>query len=82
MIPVLLATRMVVPDSKNGEVKSTAASLSALTLRDVSTMSNFLATSSPIRPFHFPFYRGKKQDRVHTTYMYTVGPNTMVGFIV
>ena len=38
MIPVRLATRIVVPDSKNGDVKSTAASLSALTLRDVSTM--------------------------------------------
>lgn len=61
MIPVRLATRIVVPDSRNGEVKSTAASLSALTLRDVSTMSNFLATNSPMRPFHLPFcnYRPK-----------------------
>ena len=47
MIPVRLATRIVVPDSRNGDVKSTAASLSAFTLRDVSTMSNFLATNLP-----------------------------------
>ena len=32
MIPVHLATRIVVPDSRNGDVKSTAASLSAFTL--------------------------------------------------
>ncbi len=31
MIPVRLATSIVVPDSRNGDVKSTAASLSALT---------------------------------------------------
>ena len=43
MIPVRFATRIVVPNSRNGDVKSTAASLSAFTLRDVSTMSNFLA---------------------------------------
>ena len=54
MIPVLFATRMVDPDSRNGAVKSTAASLSAFTLSDVRAMSNFLDTSSPIRPFHLP----------------------------
>ena len=51
MIPVRLATRIVVPDSRNGDVKSTAASLSAFTLRDVSTMSNFLAFFKKILAF-------------------------------
>ena len=55
MIPVRLATKIVVPDSKKGDVKSTAASRSALTFNDVRTMSNFLDTSSPISPFHLPF---------------------------
>ena len=51
IIPVLFETRIVVPDSRNGAVKSTAASRSALTLRDVRTMSNFLFTNSETRPF-------------------------------
>ena len=64
IIPVRLATKIAVPDSKNGEVKSTAASRSALTLSDVRTMSNFLDTSSPIRPFHFPFCE-KRRKKTH-----------------
>ena len=65
IIPVRLATKIAVPDSKKGEVKSTAASRSALTLSDVRTMSNFLDTSSPIRPFHFPFCEKKKKNTSH-----------------
>ena len=64
IIPVRLATKIAVPDSKKGEVKSTAASRSALTLSDVRTMSNFLDTSSPIRPFHFPFCEKKKKTHL------------------
>ena len=56
IMPVRLATKMVVPDSKKGDVKSTAASLSALIFKEVRTMSNFFATNSPIKPFHLPFY--------------------------
>ena len=56
MIPVRLATNMEVPDSRKGTVKSTTASRSAFILREVRTMSNFLATSAAINPFHFPFY--------------------------
>ena len=59
MIPVRFATSTVVPDSRNGAVKSTAASLSAFTLSEVSTMSNFLSTRAFISPFHFPFCRKK-----------------------
>ena len=54
MIPVLFDTRIEVPDSRKGAVKSTAASLSAFIFRDVKTMSNFFSTSSFINPFHFP----------------------------
>ena len=35
IIPVRLATKIVVPDSRNGDVKSTAASLSALTFGSI-----------------------------------------------
>ena len=55
MMPVLLATTIEVPDSRNGAVKSTTASLSALILSEVRTMSNFLPISSAISPFHLPF---------------------------
>jgi hypothetical protein len=54
IIPVLLATRIVDPDSRKGAVKSTAASLSAFTLSEVSAMSNFFFTIASIRPFHLP----------------------------
>ena len=60
MIPVLRATRMVVPDSRKGDVKSTAASRSELTFNDVRTMSNFFSTNSAISPFHLPFCNKKK----------------------
>ncbi len=55
-MPVLLATMMVVPLSKNGAVKSTAASLSALILSEVKTMSTLrsFSTSSLITPFQRP----------------------------
>ena len=55
MRPVLLATTMEVPLSRNGTVKSTTASLSAFILSEVRTMSNFFAISAAISPFHFPF---------------------------
>ena len=64
MIPVLLATTIEVPDSKNGAVKSTTASLSALILSEVKTMSNFLAMSSAIRPFHFPFLQKRDKNNL------------------
>lgn len=55
IIPVLLATIMAIPVSKNGTVKSTTASLSELIISDVITMSVFLFTKSATKPFHFPF---------------------------
>jgi hypothetical protein len=63
MIPVRLATNMEVPDSRNGAVKSTTASRSAFIFREVRTMSNFLATSAAINPFHFPFYRKRRNNK-------------------
>ena len=57
MIPVLLATRMAVPDSRNGAVKSMADSLSAFIFKELRTMSYFLETRACIRPFHLPFYK-------------------------
>ena len=62
MIPVRFATSTVVPDSRKGAVKSTAASLSAFTFNEVRTMSNFLSTKAFISPFHFPFW--KKGERL------------------
>lgn len=64
MIPVLLATKTVVPDSKNGAVKSTAASRSAFTFNEVKTMSNFFSTKAFISPFHWPFC--VKKEATHT----------------
>ena len=45
---------MPYPDSRNGAVKSTAASLSALTLSEVSAMSKRFSTTASISPFHLP----------------------------
>ena len=59
IIPVLLATRIAIPVSMNGTVKSTTASLSELIISDVITISVFRLTSSAIRPFHFPFWNLK-----------------------
>ena len=64
IIPVLLATTMEVPLSRNGAVKSTTASLSAFILREVRTISNFLAMSAAINPFHFPFYKITKTNKM------------------
>jgi len=55
IMPVLLATRIAIPVSMKGTVKSTTASLSELIISDVITISVFRLTSSAIRPFHFPF---------------------------
>ena len=62
MIPVLLATKMVDPDSRNGAVKSTAASRSAFIFNEVKTISNCLSTNADMRPFHFPFWNDRNKD--------------------
>ena len=43
IMPVRFATTIDVPDSRNGAVKSTTDSLSALIFREVRTISNFFA---------------------------------------
>ena len=55
-MPVLLATTMAMPDSKNGVVKSTTVSRSALIFRAERTKSVLLLTNSHIRPFQEPCY--------------------------
>lgn len=49
MIPVLFATRMAVPDSRKGAVKSTAASRSALTFDHFQTI--YVDNSKKLDPF-------------------------------
>ena len=58
-MPVLLATTMAMPDSKNGVVKSTTVSRSALIFRAERTKSVLLLTNSHIRPFQDPCYVNK-----------------------
>ncbi len=62
MMPVLLATRMTMPVSMKGIVKSAACSRSALTVSDVMTMSTFLLASASIKPFHRPFCSRRKKS--------------------
>lgn len=55
IIPVRLLTTIAMPVSMNGSLKSTTASLSALIINEVSTMSALLFNKSAINPFHLPF---------------------------
>lgn len=55
MMPVLLATRIAIPVSMNGIVKSATCSRSAFTVNEVITMSTRRFARAPIKPFHFPF---------------------------
>ena len=54
-VPQKLAYHCIQLITKYGDVKSTTASLSALTLIAESTMSVCLVTNSRIKPFHWPF---------------------------
>ena len=57
MMPVLLATTIAIPVSRNGNEKSIACDLSKLILRDVITMSAWWLRRAATRPFHRPFCR-------------------------
>lgn len=55
IMPVLFATTIAIPVSRNGNEKSIACDLSKLILRDVITMSAWWLTRAATRPFHRPF---------------------------
>jgi hypothetical protein len=55
MMPVLLATTIAIPVSRNGNEKSIACDLSKLILRDVITMSAWWLTRAATKPFQRPF---------------------------
>lgn len=55
IMPVLLATKIAIPVSINGMVKSTTFSRSAFIVNDVITMSTRRFARAPINPFHLPF---------------------------
>jgi hypothetical protein len=55
IMPVLLATTIAIPVSRNGNEKSIASDLSELILRDVITMSAWWLSRAATRPFHRPF---------------------------
>ncbi len=55
MIPVLFATTMAIPVSRNGTVNSAAACRWAFTFKAERAISVRLEASSRIRPFQRPF---------------------------
>ncbi len=59
MIPVLFATTMAIPVSRNGTVNSAAACRWAFTFKAERAMSVRLEASSRMRPFQRPFWEKK-----------------------
>ena len=63
MIPVLFATTMAIPVSRNGTVNSAAACRWAFTFKAERAISVRLEASSRMRPFQRPFWGGNKFSR-------------------
>jgi len=76
MMPVLLATTIAIPVSRNGKEKSIACDLSKLILRDVITISAWWLRRAATRPFHRPFCGHKDIImlifHIHTVHLDTI----------
>lgn len=75
IIPVFLATTIVIPVSRKGTVKSTYACLSELILMEVTTISARELSNSATKPFHVPFCARDKEKHQRNKVKVTRSPH-------